>query len=189
MSKKKAKQRSRMFPKRVDRICVDLDRVMFIDPGTNIMGWAFWEELCTLPANRQFAPPTNYGDYRAKRSKELIGRMVDVWAHCDGLFEALRPEVVVVEMPATWSGDRGAVGAASGATLKLSVCVGGILKAAIERGCRRPVLITPKEWKGQLPKNVSRERVLKRLGVSFSAKQEDVADAVAMGLAAQGGLE
>lgn len=71
--------------------------------------------------------------------------------------------------------------------MKLVFLVGGLGHVARRVSGVLPVFITPEEWKGQLPKKVVLARLAKAFGKDRKFRDHE-ADAVGMGLAAQGGL-
>lgn len=172
-----------MFPKRGERLDKKLFSVLFIDPGIGGTGFAFFEELTTSP--RKLESPTSIGVVVPKKSIHWQARVKDICAWFDGLCSRLQPRVVVLEWPEVWEGSmKSQASATSGNLGKLFYLVGGLGEVA-RRNCPcLPVLVSAKEWKGQLSKKAVGMRLNRKLPLRIFKNHEE--DAVAMGLAAQG---
>lgn len=181
-----------MFPaKGNNRTGKSLDRVMFVDPGLQGTGWAFFNRITAYrpPQVRRdaYVDGVGYEDsgvYFCK-GRQWEGRSADICAWFRGVINAYSPRIVVIEMPSAWSGSAISMSSvASGDLFKLTYLVGGLGQVVIDCGCRLPVLIKPAEWKGQLPKNVVIKRIRARIPRLKPSDHE--ADAIGMGLSAQG---
>jgi hypothetical protein len=93
----------------------------------------------------------------------------------------------VCEFPDYWTGDaKGQAAAVNGDIMKLAALVGAILHMASERNI--PVtLVSPRVWKGQLPKEAVEYRIRKMLGAEATKDYKSHTwDAVGIGLWAKG---
>jgi hypothetical protein len=178
-----------------DREEHELGHVLFVDPGLGGTGWAFFRMIRTLfPKTAPPFKPECSGVLKIHKG-EYEGSWLQhsscVIAAFRGLLSAYKPQTVVLESPALWSGN--AISHASaisgkdgepGDLFKLAYLLGGLGTAVADLTGNQPVLVMPYEWKGQLPKEV----ILERLD-SWGIKAKDhEADAIGMGLAAQGRL-
>jgi len=186
MNKKLAMFRDR------DREPKDVGSVLFVDPGLEGTGWAMFYGLNTKPA-AAIVPtaadvirvrPTEYED-------GWIGHAAAIIALFRGILAAMKPSTVVLEMPQLWSGNAKSAASAAGGEgetgdlFKLAYLVGGMGETANGLCGSLPILILPYEWKGQLSKEMVAERVERLIG---KIPKDHAADAIGMGMAAQGGL-
>lgn len=121
---------------------------LFIDPGLKCCGWALFRDMYL-----------NKAGLSRTKSETVEERTRD---HCRNLTIAGlldRADIVIVEKPQVyvqrlWKGDPNDL-------INLSIVVGGII------ACTRPTVITrtvtPQEWKGQQPKNVTDARARRAL--------------------------
>jgi len=96
--------------------------------------------------------------------------------HCGLMGERGR---LVIEMPEVWGGFKAAMSTKTGVLHKLFFFVGALWQWGRERQLS-PVLIPVREWKGQLPKEVTRKRVEDTFGIKTKNTHE--ADAIGLGL-------
>ena len=97
---------------------------------------------------------------------------------------------MVFEFPELFSGNaKSQASAGRGDLFKLTYLLGGLADRAREYTGRLPILMTPQEWKGQLPKDIVIKRIEKAFGPEYASQINDhEGDAIGMGLAAQGRL-
>lgn len=128
-----------------------------VDPGLGGTGWAEW---------RGKKAPTRVGVIAANRRHED-----ELAARCEDIAYALSEEIkwggglytqvhVILELPQHMTSLKG-IAAQAGAVYKLAFLVGYLAKAVYP--CTVHV-VTPGEWKGQLPKDVVQRRITKHLG-------------------------
>ena len=114
-----------------------------------------------------------------ERARDQSGNLWD-WIHDEGPKESL--EKVYCEMPSFFVTNRGMVAAESGSLIKLTYFVGLLAGMFQEKNVLFEV-VQIQQWKGQLPKEVVKKRILKVLGSSACSEfRLDVWDAVGMGL-------
>lgn len=180
-------KKSTMYPKRGKRRSVLYERVLYIDPGLEGTGWAFYKTINTKERAGQYVKPVESGVVRPSDNLQWQGKVEALCTWLRGTCAIYSPKVVVIEYPETWAGSaKSMASTSSGALGKLMYLVGGLGEVARRVGANQPVLVTPKEWKGQLPKEVVIKRLEKRCGIVKVRNHEG--DALGMGLAAQGGL-
>lgn len=178
-----------------DREEHELTNVLFVDPGLGGTGWAFFRMIRTLfPKTVPPFKPECSGVIKIPKS-EYVGSWLthssSVVSAFRGMLSAYKPKTVVLESPALWSGNATSHASAisgrdgePGDLFKLAYLLGGLGLVVVEVTGDQPILVMPYEWKGQLPKEV----ILERLD-SWGIKAKDhEADAIGMGLAAQGSL-
>lgn len=155
-------------------------RCLCVDPGLGGTGWAYFD-------NRE--EPIQHGVIHAynprkqiisweKRAMDIVGKFQQVIYSVDRCIWA------VIEFPGLFGGAVGHASSAKGDTFKLAFLVGLMAGACKFEGLDFK-LLTPMEWKGQLPKKVVDIRIYNRLGKKYP---NHVADAVGMGLHLMGGL-
>ena len=176
-----------------ERKLLEFDNVLFLDPGLGGTGFAFFPYL----DEEEHQPPTDTGVIRGKgdtweaRCCDVADKLVD---HYQAEEDRSTVSWIVMEFPEQWQGNvKSLASANSGALSKLTFLCGVIAGAFIvEPDCSdvspgQIVLMAPMRWKGQLPKNV----VIDRIGEAwpaYASPRDHEADAIGMGLAAQGGL-
>jgi hypothetical protein len=153
--------------------------LLAIDPGLNSMGWAYWRY-----PEKGFVP-ASVGLIKAPRKMELTVR-----AHwiAEEVFKTI-PQIggpnapplfktdIVSEFPA-WHGTSMAW---STGDLQRLVFLVGVLCGRFSLS--KFTLVTPAEWKGQLPKDVVIRRLQKKLGRRVTQDYDkDMWDAVGIGL-------
>lgn len=183
--------KSCFYPKRGSRTFKTFINVLFVDPGIIGTGWAFFNTIHNRTTHRDYPIHgkilTGYessGVIKVKQKRQWPGKVADVCAEFEGLVQSLKPSIVVLEFPEMWGGDAKSMQSAQrGDLFKLAYLTGGLGEIARRSGARLPVLVFPREWKGQLPKDV----VIKRIQNVLDVKPKDhEADAIGMGVAAQG---
>lgn len=146
----------------------DMKRLLAVDPGLNGTGWAMWD--ASVNKDR----PVRTGVIMPPRNATLGVRMQVILEHLNvAAEERIRiPRTddesiadawythLVVEMPAFQSGATRSMGWQTGDLQKLTLLVGYL----VHDHWSRVTLITPAQWKGQLPKAVVQRRIEKRLG-------------------------
>jgi hypothetical protein len=86
---------------------------------------------------------------------------------------------LIIEMPEVWGGFKAAMSTKTGVLHKLFFFVGALWQWGRERELV-PILIPVREWKGQLPKEITRKRVEDTFGIKTKNMHE--ADAIGLGL-------
>jgi len=154
-------------------------RVLFLDPGVGGTGWAYYRNV-------------DGGDYNLPTTGVVFpkgatwqAKVRTVMASMSGVLSLYRPILVVAEFPRVWQEATSHASATRGDLFKLAYLVGALDRACEALDMGTVQLISPSDWKGQLPKDALKRRVEKLLGVSY---QDHELDAVGMGLAAMGRL-
>ena len=158
-------------------------KVLIVDPGVSGTGWAYWLDISrdgNRSANMPFLSDSKIPKKTGFDAVEIL------WAWFDGVVDVLRPKIVVIEFPELWSSSGVSLSsAAKGDLFKLTYLIGGFGRIVSKRTNRAPVLVTPTEWKGQLPKKAVDARIKRSLGKKYKNHESD---AVGMGLCLQGEL-
>ena len=147
------------------------DYLLSVDPGTRDMGWALWDK----------------------------GRLVDCgmargrdWVSTVGNMPPFPVERVVIEDQQIYRNSK----IDAHALLAVARVVGAVVFYYGNEGRRRVTLVAPREWKGQLPKEVCNKRTVGKLEamerVVLNSKkypkslQHNLLDAIGIGLWALG---
>ncbi len=139
-----------------------------VDPGMNT-GWAHWSDKHLV----------EYGQITAKH-KTLSEDLVYLSEHFGQLLLRLQPDKVYLEYPGFWGGSSTSMASlSSGDLVKLAAITGVYIGLAAAYNAL-PVLITPQEWKGQMPKEGVKVRVQRALGVI--ERSSHMNDAIGIGL-------
>lgn len=88
------------------------------------------------------------------------------------------PDTVVIELPEAWGTPKGIRASTSGAVSKLAFAVGAIWYWSLGVA-HRVYLLTARQWKGQIPKSVTRKRLLTACLITSEASPDE-ADAVGL---------
>jgi len=185
--------RASLFRER-DRVSTAVPRILFVDPGLCGTGWAFFEALNTRPERKtKTSSPKETGVLKIPASKYKDGWVQHVQciaASFRGILAAYKPEWVVLEQPELWASSKSHAATVSkngeaGDIFKLTYLIGAMGLLVHQTIGKTPVLIFPREWKGQLDKGVVIARIEGEIGIT---PRDHEADAVGMGLAAQGRL-
>lgn len=149
-----------------------------IDPGLSGTGWATWNGRTLLRVGVTYAP----GDVA-----DTVGKAE---ALTEKLIQEMRPSHsafahTYIEMPQHMTSIKG-IAAQAGSVYKLAFFVGYLAHAL---NGTRVHLVTPMEWKGQLPKDVVQRRIIRDLGVNTCTRlniRSHAWDAVGLGMWANG---
>jgi len=159
------------------------ENVLTVDPGLGGTGLACWASL----SHGQVEPqePQSTEIIRGGRTGSWEYRVEHIWHIFTRSLLLTQPRFVVLESQALWTGSASSMASAGrGDLFKLAYLTGGLWTIAIGRDAE-VVLVSPNQWKGQLPKSAIHKRIKRALGARYP---EHVADAVGMGLAVQGVL-
>ena len=154
-----------------------------IDPGVHSTGWA----LMNLSDKSQQPLVRSSGVIREPNNRPWLDCADAVSATLLKLLQDNWVKRVAIEQPQIWTADSSSLAsAARGDLFKLAVLVGDII-GHLRVGLQNRVeirLVTPNEWKGQLPKPVVMERVRTILGYNNPAcrLRDHETDAIAIGL-------
>lgn len=152
-------------------------KILTVDPGISGSGWALFNDgehtpLCT--------------GYHIPKGKDWEGKLENLIKAFDKVFvEHNHITAAYIEWPAFWSTSQRSIAAVnSGALLKLAAVCGGIYAISLSHDAD-VFLMTPSQWKGQLPKTLVDSRIRKCLGRTY---RDHESDAVGMGLFLMGVL-
>lgn len=175
-------KKSLMFPIRTARKNIRLDKLIFVDPGLTGTGWSYFGKLWTK--GKPASSPQDSGVFLPKKSSRWEAKVESVCGYFDGLCSSLQPKLIILEFPQLWASGKSMVATQKGDLFKLTYLIGGLGEVSRRHNVNLPVLVYPLEWKGQLPKDVVIRRIKKRFPHIKPKNHE--ADAIGMGLAAQG---
>lgn len=152
-----------------------------VDPGLGGTGYAVFNS-----EGPGAVPPADFGVLHARRG-DWRARAHSLrrafWAECQVHVPIQR---IVIEFPELFaSSAKSTASASKGNLFQLTYLVGLLGAVAADYTGEPPELITPRQWKGQLPKEVVIRRMLRAYGHEYSSH---AADAVGIGLHLQGGL-
>lgn len=154
------------------------DTIMAIDPGTRVVGWAVGEvETCQL---------VSCGIVTLKYNQLKLDTFYRVRAIATGLQDIClvhKPSIVVIECPRAWASIKGRGSALSGKLGILQFGFGYLVRALDELNfikCYIPIPAT--KWKGQLPKEIMFERMIKKYCLSMKCTERNFNATDAIGL-------
>lgn len=151
-------------------------RWLTIDPGLGGTGWALWSGRRTHPID--------YGTVHPVKSDDLGIRIQSVCLKLWKIHTLGNIEQVFVEMPAFFQSASGTMVARRGDLVKLTLMAGAIIGHFSSLGVPG-TLIEVAKWKGQLPKDVVRRRIERRIG-KIEGSGTHAADAIGIGLYVNG---
>ena len=145
-------------------------RVLTIDPGIRTCGYAYWYNLSDTKL------PDCSGIWRQKTGTDWKIAVRGQWLEFK-LFIQKPIDLVVIETPSVWGSAKSHASAVKGDLFKMAHMIGGFhyMCAMWEIDIE---LITPRDWKGQLPKRVVEARLIKQYGQKF---RDHECDAVGIG--------
>jgi len=155
--------------------------VLFVDPGVSGTGLATFDRIpSTHPQILQ------YKVLKAKASLDWTEKCDSIWNNFETYLMERPLRLIVMEFPALWSGSGLSYASAeTGDLFKLTYIIGGFGRIA-QHGYVPIALVSPQEWKGNLPKTVIEQRVLKHYPDTFPENKvpNHACDSIGMGLAA-----
>ncbi|MBW7989995.1 MAG: hypothetical protein FVQ84_08275 [Planctomycetes bacterium] len=161
------------------------NRVIFVDPGLGGTGWAYWEEVCNVP---HFPTrPSETGVIKGNNKSGWENKSSEINSQFAGVLNNLNVERVCIEWPAIFNTGLSHASASRGDLFKLVYVIGGLGEVSQTVTNRKPLLFSPSDWKGQLPKEVVIRRIKKIFPMMLRIRNHE-GDAIGMGLAAQGAL-
>ena len=139
-------------------------RILAIDPGVKL-GYALITSEGVIKKVGELK--IEYDDFRASAEKVKV------------LISTLDPSEIVIEVPEYWASYKGKIYASKGFLVKMSMLVGIILGIAHIKKIK-VFSLAPRDWKGQLPNKLVKQRVEYLLGKSY--KSQHIIDAIGIGL-------
>ncbi len=151
-----------------------------LDPGIHATGWAGWRWLDRM--GNAAEEPDYFGVNKIPQKIKFEDSCRRQCAWLRGHLAQLKTRHVVIEFPELWSGSAVSHAAATrGDLFKLTFLVGRYAEVCEQRGATC-TLVTPMEWKGQMPKEVIDRRIKIAIEQEYP---EHASDAVGIGLAIQ----
>lgn len=157
-----------------------MKRILALDPSILHLGWAVIEEASTgqfhLYNYGTIIAPTEY------RNNSLVVRISFVLTILEALYTSQPTlDAIVIERPEPWGSYKSLASAQSGSLQTLTLLTGALVGWALAKHSSGLLvkLIKVSQWKGQLPKEVTKKRMEKRYSVKF--KTSDEADATGLG--------
>lgn len=160
-----------------------------IDPATHYTGYGVYEEAKIQNSGKDFIL-SRFGLIRPTRQKDLwTDRARVITMKFIQLLMQIKPTLCGIEYPEFQGGDRGYTAARRGDILMIAFLCGRLCDAwdsyAIsmrDPQIQPPALITPTQWKGQLPKPITVERVNEFFGLELTnGIENNIADAIGLG--------
>lgn len=125
--------------------------ILAIDPGLQACGWAIFENsklaACGLARPVKSMQPI-------EMMKEIIDQVTLAWEQNVG--HSAHPDILVAERPQIYQVGKGD----PNDLIPLAILDGAVWQATEARGVMYPL---PREWKGQVPKDVMNKRTLDKL--------------------------
>lgn len=131
--------------------------LLAVDPGVKGTGLAWGTTRSKHPEGAMTIEPQGRGLSWQDRTRSIL---VSLQEAVDELRPTPRHTTLAIEMPVYGRSNKFRRAAASGALVKVSMIAGAIL-GVIEADDTR--LLTPNDWKGELPKSVTMDRLRKKL--------------------------
>jgi hypothetical protein len=151
-----------------------MDRLISIDPSINNMGVAIWEiGKKELLFNKLLHPDRACRETDFSKSVSLL-QQVKHWIKVYGVSK------MIMEIPEHWA-VAGFEAREKGSMAKLMFVCG--MMASLVQELKEVKLVTPREWKGQLPKQVMENRLRDSYlpNVDLAKLNDNVVDAIGIG--------
>jgi Holliday junction resolvasome RuvABC endonuclease subunit len=149
--------------------------MLYVDPGLGGTGWAVFHGPI----------PTEYGVIRGK-AKHWTASAHDIADEFATLLRTRKIKEVTIEFPSLWTSGKSMASGVRGDLFKLTYLIGCLGTKTVEITKATPVFISPLGWKGQLPKEIVVKRIERQLPGLTGKIPNHAADAIGMGLSAQG---
>lgn len=154
-----------------------LNNLLSVDVGWGTTAFAHFENECKMPIVCEIS-------YSAKCQETRFKEYLDYF---QSILWAFSPKIVIIEGVENWQGSfKSRTAAARQDTIKLAYLVGAY-KALCARENIESLILTAREWKGQLSKEATRKRV-ERIFQKKMLCSEHIIDAIAIGLSRDGEL-
>lgn len=159
-----------------------------IDPSIKALGWALVRGSVVIASGVIKERRARRGGRGGRGAKKVpvadrVARMVDlVDAVFDNGGQLKAGDKVVIECPEIYGSGKGVVANASGSVLTLASVAWGLWGHFRAYGIL-VVMARPREWKGNVPKEIMQRRIKRRLG--WVPEDHNEADAVGIGLWAE----
>jgi hypothetical protein len=164
--------------------------ILALDPSVNNMGYAVFATQYIEPAIIAYqlvASGVLLSDKESK--KQVLEKRIETMLHKMASMEWYAEggwangglvviEQVVIEQPEPWGSYKSMASDKSGSLVMLHLMVGALIGWFAQKADTEVRLVKVSQWKGQLPKKVTQDRLKKRYGRVF---QSDEADAVGLG--------
>lgn len=157
--------------------------IFAIDPGLICLGWAYLTVKSPDKYPFVICGAISYSPkYTWQERVGLVTKAVFKKVH---EFEI---ENMIIELPDHWSSSTGMAARESGSVFKLTLLIGALYGVAISQNIKT-TFVSPREWKGQLPKDIAHNRLRKKLPIPavLNEKDHNVLDAIAIGWVYLGG--
>lgn len=157
--------------------------VFSIDPSVNHLGWAVMDiDQDIHPvgvANKVVASGTIEAPEEFKQ-ENLVERLEWMICAIDDVVTNFCIDAVVIERPESWGAYKSMASSRSGSLQMLTLLVGALTQWALTQAIAENVkLIKVSQWKGQLPKHITKKRMEQKYSKKFKTDHE--ADAVGIG--------
>jgi len=163
--------------------------VLFVDPGLGGTGVALFPVIHTKSTDKQFCKHIFNDVLHAPSNEQWDNRAWSIAVQFKGLLQCSIVRDVVIEFPKLFSGSAKSQSSASkGDLFKLTHLIGMLSLVSCEHTGNLPILMTPEDWKGQLPKAAVINRIKKAYDDQMLMLRDHEADAIGMGVSAQGRL-
>ena len=149
-------------------------QVLALDPSILHLGWATLNSLGALSFGTIKAPAEMKEGSLVERIAWMLKELNDV--NLCGVHR------IVIEQPEPWGAYKSLASSRSGSLLMLQMLTGAIVGWALSQtysiSDQEVVLVKVSQWKGQLPKNVTKMRMERKYNCKFATTDE--ADAVGL---------
>jgi hypothetical protein len=168
---------------------MNLIHLLALDPATRYTGYAYFEQGLLDPLLRL----TQYGVITSTRKEAFDLRCARLTSKIFDLFTEKECTNLVLEYPEFQAGTKGTHAARKGGTLQLAFLCGSICtswqvhmaRMLKDKGFNLALadLVTPSQWKGQLPKPVTAKRCTDKYGIRCDMKERSLnfTDAIMLG--------
>lgn len=143
-----------------------------IDPGTQTTGYAILRQDMTL----------KYFGMIQSKYKNWVLRSQEILDKLSLIIQKEKIHKAYIEMPEYWQSAVGLAARESGSTQKLSFLIGGMHYLISKK--TKVILVTPSQWKGQMSKEIVRNRLIKHYTdkqEQFKSLDHNIIDAIGIG--------
>jgi len=154
-----------------------------IDPSINGNAYCLMDPTNKTITTHKFSAPKN-------KRKDILDRLylcyndLTTFIAMNKYIHATRI-VCVIEQPEKQTSERGTIAHETNKYVKLCAAFGATVASTQQRKFHTVLLATPSQWKGQVPKSITKKRMIKRYGTwvpfgSLERKTHDEIDAIGL---------
>jgi hypothetical protein len=160
-----------------------MNTLLSIDPSIRNLGWALFP---IRDHSTSLIPPQDWGLIHPiefeDRPLKWVANSTSVVDQVRQIIRKHLPLKVLIEFPSVWSNSaKSQIASNSGSLGKLFFLCGSLWQCCIQLGVPHTELVPVNTWKGQVPKSITRMRVIRDYGQEYTELNHNIIDAIGIG--------